>query len=188
MKTLLLSFVAMVLFSLGLLAAQIVTNLKVTPSVSRQDRVKDALRRAENLYEALKAANFDHQSFDRQFLYLPDQDFAEKPSYHNRQTPAFSVPPPASGPWKRVWNGYDGQVAFYSDIFVKMNRQHETGDKVTAHPTGDYVVCTMSGKVSLVPISSVRYVPVTGPKGDPRMYAVFPGMDQYASGVQLYQF
>lgn len=191
MKTLLLTVSLVVCFLTGLFASSMAKPATDKPRetakkkpLTDQERLDQAIQQAHLLYKELAAKNFNDPFPSKELQYLPDQNFAENGMFHDNQTAAFSIPPP---PVYGAWPGYRDQVAFYSSIFVRMNRKAPVGDVVDYQPTGVYIVCTVRGEVTTVPANEVRCVSVTMPNGTKASYYVFPGMSQYPTAKKLWK-
>lgn len=156
-------------FSSGSLASQ---GPKVKSSDTREV--------ATNLYEALRASDFDPWGVDRSLMFLQDQNFAENTEYHNHQAPAFQIPQKSST------SVYWGQVAFYSDIYARLNRGRVVNDAYTTSPTGYWFVCDWNGNVQNIPTQDVRFFEILEPGRSSHFKPVFPGMREYATAKPIW--
>jgi hypothetical protein len=134
----------------------------------------DPMDQARALMAELWANGWNVGAIDRSLLFLPDQKHAELPSRRAPGTPSFSVN--SSGP-------FSDEIAFQSDLYVRMNPAYKGGDFWSVDPTGFFIVGWRNGLVTQVPVEDARIVERRHPKtGETVGFVVFPGMRDYAGG------
>ncbi|MCW5935715.1 MAG: hypothetical protein KIT11_00205 [Fimbriimonadaceae bacterium] len=74
-----------------------------------------------------------------------------------------------------------GELAAYTNLYIRSNFQRGEGDEGWTNPEGFYVIAWRDGRVERVPFGTERYV--WAYEGEARLYTVFPGMTAYANAV-----
>lgn len=132
-----------------------------------------AMRQAEQLMKAYQSANGNWRQVDRSLLMLPDQRLAENEIRRNSQS---FVTPSAN-------SVYDGQVAFYADLYMRQNLKYEGGDAYRENRSGFYIVGYTNGEIRKVPAIDVRLHHSNSAEHGNIWYHVFPGMTEYAKAT-----
>jgi hypothetical protein len=123
---------------------------------------------------SLQANEWHPMLIDRELLFLPDQVNAELPSERKPGTQSFSIK--SGGP-------FAGEIAFESNLYVRMNPTYTEGDFWDFNPTGYFIVGWRNGQVTQVPVDDARLVKKRHPgTGEMVKWAVYPGMKDYSDG------
>lgn len=148
------------------------------PNALEQGDVKESIKIFSALYEDLKSHNFDVKKVALQKYRLPDQDLTEYAANRDRNTVVIYLPNAMTPEYKNL--------AFYTDIYVRLNIRHFPNEKNDSRPEGFYLVCWKDGRIQKVPVEKVRIL--KRPKHD-RMQEylpVFPGMAAYRDNLPMH--
>jgi hypothetical protein len=144
-------------------------------ATGRQDS-DGAMRQAQELLDAYRAANWNHRQVPEGLWRLPDQVNHENASLRVPGVQSFILQ-------KNFADVYDNKLAFYSDLYVRMNPQYVDGDRVQANPSGFAIVGWRDGTVDKVPWQQIRFKPVT--PGSTQRVWVFPGVSGYQNALTV---
>ena len=142
-----------------------------------EGHVDQTIEQGKRLLQQLRNQGWDPQRVDRALLRVPDQDFAQALQDRAASFPTFTVPTKTS-PVRAV---YEGQVAFFSLLYVRRNFRVVKGIEGIATYEGFMIAGWRDGRVEKVPVDQVRLLAV----GDMSAF-VFPGMRQYSADLPLY--
>jgi len=130
-----------------------------------------AIVQCQALFQAWKRVQGNSEELrmrqeSRPLLFLCDRKYAEDSRYRSNVRPSFIFPD------RDDTNPLSGRVAFYTGVYARENPTR-IGDTVQVTPSGYFLVCWSSGKISRFPSEQVRYWrnPRTGER-----VPLFPGL------------
>jgi hypothetical protein len=134
--------------------------------------IDNAMEQARRLLNELRNVEWNPRDVDQALLRLPEQDFVDLPTQRVPDMPSFIT--------DKVHRQYD-ELAFFSNTFVRQSAQIVPGQEAEVTVTGFFIVGWKDGRVNTVDVADVRLFPL--PNQDQVWIWVFPGMDEYASGL-----
>jgi len=147
-----------------------------------QNQEPDALRdgnpdqtevAAKNLLTELKNNGWDPWKVEFAKFRVSDQNMSQNPRLRGPEANTFI----AHGIDQSV---YGGQVAFWTDLYTRVNKNVAPGHEADVSSEGFYIVGWKDGHVSRVPVAELRYQKTTYQGNDAASF-IFPGMTQYAN-------
>lgn len=137
------------------------------PNAAQYGDPEGAIRQSEKLLAALRAANWDWSAVPRDLKQLPGRKYAENEIYRTAKNISSFVKPihPESG-----------DLAFYTEIYVRSNTEQYPGERTKTKPSGFYIVAFKDGHIKTVPVEQAR-MKVIAARGGAVM--TFPGMQSY---------
>lgn len=125
-----------------------------------------AIRQLHQLWNALKAQDFERKITPQIFalLDLQDESLSPKRSYRSERTVSVTLP---------VVPEY-GDVLFFTDLYVDPRVKRGPGDLAIPSPAGFFIVGWRDGRIEKVPIEDIRMLSLGG-----KQIYCFPGMPQY---------
>lgn len=149
-----------------------------TPATARaknlvnEGDIDGAMTQARALIADLRAHDWDWDAIDTSLLHLPDQQYAEWEAQR--------------GTWQYSFYHckhpiYD-EVAFYCDLYARLNLHIVPGIEGENHPTGFFIVGWKDGRVTQVPVAEARLFDI----GAQRSKLVFPGMGEYSATLPVW--
>lgn len=132
------------------------------------------MARTGEIVAALRASDWDTLKIDRALLRLPERVTARYPQDQKREGLMFCLPLGSSST-----QIYDGQVATYTDLFVRRTLTKIVGKEGVLKTEGFFIVGWVDGRVEKIPVEQIRLLP----DGDEMWRWVFPGMRQYRTSL-----
>ena len=132
------------------------------PDAVSNGNIGRAMVQCRASFQARKQANGSNEELRKRqenhpLLFLRDRKYAEDSRYRSNVHPSFIFPD------RNDVNPLSGRVAFYTGVYARENPTR-VGDTVQVTPSGFFLVCWSSGKISQLPSEQVRHwkTPRTG--------------------------
>lgn len=143
---------------------------KNLPDINKLGSVDANIQQCKKLIELLRKEDWKPHNIPRHERHLLDESLWE-----NQESLKDGVSPIN---YTRVGSKFIPEyqnVAFTSDLYVRLNSRIYKGDIVKRKPSGFYLVAWTSGEVTKAPVEDVRWVK----SKNGQMIMAFPGMEGY---------
>lgn len=161
------------------------------PDIATGDNLDRATAQAQRLLVAYRQAGWDVQRFmgtpgANDLLILPVQDQVEEPTLRLPGAPSFALVStfspemaarfPQEAEKTRRLLPLMGELAFFSETFVRKNIKVYPHARGESDPSGVYIIGWKNGRVEQIPWQRVRTYPTDKNGG---FFLCFPGMPAY---------
>jgi hypothetical protein len=143
------------------------------PDAAKVGDVETSIARFKELLAKYEASNWNPRNLKKADMILPDGRFAEDSVYRMPGMPHVNLPGGEAAMSPEM-----DPIAFWTEIYARMNPVAYKGDMVKRRPTGFYLVAWKDGKIEKVPVQDVRLISKAGGH-----FPVFPGMPAYNTSL-----